>query len=87
MKLYEAKTGNHQGLIIEEETGRNVAVTYDKADAPTIVHAVNSYEDLLTIAKRLAIAASGKMHPDWYEGIGQDGVQELEDFLKITRES
>jgi hypothetical protein len=35
-KWYEAKTGNDQGLVIEEETGRNVAVVYDKADAPLI---------------------------------------------------
>lgn len=33
---YEAKTGNHQGLIIDEKTGRNIAVAYDKADAPLI---------------------------------------------------
>jgi hypothetical protein len=36
---YEAKTGNHQGLVIEEATGRNVAVTYDKADATLIAAA------------------------------------------------
>jgi hypothetical protein len=34
---YEANMGNnHQGLVIEEETGRNVAVAYDKADARLI---------------------------------------------------
>jgi hypothetical protein len=31
--------GNHQGLIIDEDTGRNVAVAYDKADAPLIAAA------------------------------------------------
>ena len=36
---YEAKTGNHQGLVIEEGTGRNVAVAYDKADARLIAAA------------------------------------------------
>lgn len=30
---YEAKTGNHQGLVVEEGTGNNIAVTYDKTDA------------------------------------------------------
>jgi hypothetical protein len=39
---YEAKTGSHQGLVVEEETGRNVAVTYDKADATLIVAAHNN---------------------------------------------
>lgn len=33
---YEASTGNHQGLVISEKNGRNVAVCYDKADAPLI---------------------------------------------------
>lgn len=36
---YTAETGNHQGLVIEEETGRNVAVCYDKADAPLVAAA------------------------------------------------
>lgn len=37
---YEAKMGNdHQGLIVEEGTGRSVAVSYDKADAPLIAAA------------------------------------------------
>ena len=48
---YEAKTGNHQGLIIEEGTGRNVAVTYDKSDsaiiaaAPDLLAALESLMD------------------------------------------
>lgn len=36
---YESSTGNHQGLVISETTGRNVAVTYDKADARMIAQA------------------------------------------------
>jgi hypothetical protein len=39
------------------------------------------YDDLLRIAKRLAVAASGEMHPDWYEGIGEDAKLELVGFL------
>lgn len=31
---YAGGTGNHQGLVIEESTGRNVAVMYDSSDAP-----------------------------------------------------
>ena len=36
---YEGSTGTHQGLIIENGTGKNIAVTYDKADAPLIAAA------------------------------------------------
>ena len=33
---YKASTSNHQGLVIEEETGRSIAVTYDAKDAELI---------------------------------------------------
>ncbi len=33
MTWYQANTSGGQGLVIEECTGRNVAVTYDAADA------------------------------------------------------
>ncbi len=36
---YVGKTGNHQGLVIAEKTGANVAVAYDKADAPILAAA------------------------------------------------
>lgn len=36
---YVGKTGNHQGLVIEEGTGRTVAVAYNKADAPLLAAA------------------------------------------------
>ena len=38
-KWFVSSTGNHQGLVIDETDGRNVAVTYDKADAPLIAAA------------------------------------------------
>jgi len=38
-RWYVASTGNHQGLVVEEDTGRNVAVCYDKADAPLLAAA------------------------------------------------
>ena len=54
---YEANTGNHQGLVVEEETGKNIAVTYDKQDAalcaaaPELLEALKAalvdYEDLV----------------------------------------
>ena len=45
MKWYTANAGD-QGLIIDEETGRNVAVSYDKDDAKLIVAAPNLLEEL-----------------------------------------
>lgn len=38
-KWYKAKAGNHQGLIIEEKSGRTVAVSYEKEDAGLIAAA------------------------------------------------
>ena len=49
---YEANTGNHQGLIIEEETGKNIAVSYDKEDARLIAAA----PDLLEACKQISNA-------------------------------
>lgn len=39
MNWYARKSSGDQGLIIEEDTGRNVAVTYDEKDAPLIAAA------------------------------------------------
>lgn len=36
---HEANTGNDQGLIIDDETGRNVAVSYEAKDAKLIAAA------------------------------------------------
>jgi hypothetical protein len=46
LKWYTAKTGNHQGLVIEEDTGRNVAVAYDGQDAPLLAAAPELLEAL-----------------------------------------
>lgn len=35
---HESRTGNHQGLIVAD-SGENVAVAYDKKDAPLIASA------------------------------------------------
>ena len=58
---YEASTGNHQGLIIEEDTGENIAVSYDKADARLIAAA----PDLLAAA--MAFVKSIDSHSQDYE--------------------
>ena len=41
---YEAKTGNHQGLIVDEKTGENIAVAYDKKNARLIAAAPDLLE-------------------------------------------
>jgi len=40
-KWYAKRAGGHggQGLVIEEDTGRNVAVSYDEKDAPLLAAA------------------------------------------------
>jgi len=49
--LYVASTGNHQGLIVEEGTGANITIVYDKEHAPFIVTACNSHAELLEALK------------------------------------
>jgi len=41
------KEDDLQGLVIDEQTGANIAVTYDPKDASLIVHRVNIYDELL----------------------------------------
>jgi hypothetical protein len=46
---HEAGTGNHQGLVISDATGANVAVTYDKKDAPIVAASPEMFEALTQI--------------------------------------
>jgi len=52
--FYVGKTSDHQGLIIEEGTGRNVAVTYDKADTPLLAAAPEMLAALIAAQEDLA---------------------------------
>ena len=55
---YKANTGNdYQGLVIEEETGRNVAVTYEAKDAKLIALA----PEMAELLKRLWVAAENEL--------------------------
>ena len=57
-RWYVASTGDHQGLVIDEATGRNVAITYDKADAPPIAAAPdlrNALADMIEMATHHAM--------------------------------
>lgn len=57
-KWYVASTGNHQGLVIDEETSDNIAVAYDKANAALIAAAPALYEAL----KRLQSVVRDEYH-------------------------
>lgn len=39
MNWYQSKTNSHQGLIVCETTGANIAVVYDKAHTPILAAA------------------------------------------------
>jgi hypothetical protein len=67
---YAAKTGNHQGLVIEEGTGRSVAVAYDKSDAPLLAAAPK----LLSALQRLTAAVMAHR-----ESLTTDNLIELAD--------
>jgi hypothetical protein len=65
--------GNHQGLIISESDGRNVAVAYDKKDAPLIAAAP---ELLSALAGILDLAYEGQRNR---ESDMRDSVEGSED--------
>jgi hypothetical protein len=73
---YEANMGNdRQGLVIEEATGRNIAVTYDKADAALVAAA----PELLDTLKEAVDVLAHMQH--FYHGSQlsyQDMAQTLE---------
>lgn len=46
---YETGTGNHQGLIVAEKTGENIAVVYDKVNARLIAAAPELLDALQAI--------------------------------------
>lgn len=58
MNWYTANTGNHQGLVIEENTGRTVAVAYDKADAPLIAAAPELLEAVKGLLSSMETSAA-----------------------------
>ena len=68
MKWYAKDQGNGQGLIIDEETGRNVAVAYDKKDAAKLAAAPR----MLSALRMLRIS-----HVT-IEGIGREDLREID---------
>lgn len=74
---YEASTGNHQGLIVETKTERNIAVTYDKNDTAFIVTACNAHEELIQ-ACSLGLELEGLspfMQKTFKEALAKAGVK------------
>jgi hypothetical protein len=61
MNWYKAKTGNDQGLIVEEQTGKNIAVSYEEKDA----HLIAAAPELLEACKEA------------YRRIGEDLIDEI----------
>lgn len=51
---YAASTGNHQGLIISEHDGSNVAVSYDAKDARLIALAPEMLDGLEMTLRAIA---------------------------------
>ena len=60
-KWYKANAGNDQGLIVSENDGRNIAVSYDIKDADLIASApelLAAAKSLLAEEKHLTIGTS-----------------------------
>jgi len=58
-KWYETNSGAYQGLIIDEETGDNIAVSYKKEDAQLIAAA----PDLLEACESAVDYLNGSPNP------------------------
>jgi len=65
-KTINTGSAHEQGLVIEETTGRNIAVAYNAKDAPLLASA----PDLLALAEHIdAMATDAYLsgHPEWAE--------------------
>ena len=67
---YAANMGNDfQGLVVEEQTGKNIAVAYDKRDAHILAAAPAMYEALCQVKTALfTLADNAGDVPEWNEG-------------------
>jgi len=68
--------GSGQGLIIDEGTGKNIAVAYDNADAQLIAAAPELLQVLVEVSGRLAL---------WAE-IAEDDRREDRDALRNAQD-
>jgi len=78
---YDSKAGD-QGLVIDEETGDNIAVVYDKKHTEFICRACNSYYsfvELLNVAKSMLADAHDR--DECYDEITEEM---FDDFKALT---
>ena len=67
MSWYKARmSGNGQGLVIEQDTGRDVAVTYDEKDAALVAAAPELLDALKGLFEHCAM-----IHRVWGDGSNQ----------------
>ena len=69
-KWYECSTSNHQGLVADEVTGKNIAVVYDKEYAGLIAAAPDAVRKLVELADIITQCASflEEVDPQGIEG-------------------
>lgn len=65
---YEGNTGTHQGLVIDEQTGENIAVIYKKENATLISAAPELLEACQYALDNLAAASRDNLitAPKWF---------------------
>jgi len=77
---YEASMGNdHQGLVVDEQTGENIAVIYDKANARLIAKAPKMLETLNEVIAKLA-----DYQPDYRAGQKKHKTYSRNDGLVLS---
>ena len=78
MNWYASPTGNHQGLVIDEATGDNIAITYKKENAPLVAAA----PDLLNALKMAEGALSA-----WIDQGNKNIIPMVQHIRTIIREA
>ena len=68
---YAVSTGSHQGLVIDSNTGRRVAVTYKAEDATIVAAAPRIFDVLETIAM-------GNTDPDVMVAMAKEVLRDIE---------
>lgn len=70
-KWYEGNTGTHQGLVIDEQTGESIAVTYKKENAALVSAAPELLEGLKMILDLSEKATPEARHGSFLGDIGR----------------
>ena len=80
---YAANMGNdYQGLVIDEKTGANIAVTYDKRHAPFVAAAPAMYEALSDVPLPSCNGDKAEWYARfyvWYCGARQAAIAQAEE--------